>query len=274
MRFDNVTFLSALECYIENQKLAKSLFGSIETWTIHSATTNAIFILYGVLCKNHVSTEMTTNLIQSLSFIKNYEFNNESLKCAVYYYYCEDKRYNRTSYYWNTRMYWEIYSNTSWMLNQALFRRICGHISEWNVSNVTDMSNLFSHNMALVDEDLGQWNVSRVKNMNCLFQGAENFCADLSKWDVGSVTNMGNMFDGAIAFNCLIGIWNIRSLCNARYMFYDTRIEKEYGYPIDERRVVFYSLYVSDSYRQEWFRMCYHFDITFSYERLTIAQYI
>ena len=55
-----------------------------------------------------------------------------------------------------------------WYTNRAEAEKLCGNISDWDVSSVTDMSYLFSEK--------------------------ENFNDDISKWDVSNVTNMKFMF--------------------------------------------------------------------------------
>ena len=73
----------------------------------------------------------------------NYKFNNETLKLAV-------KEYLRDE--------------------RSTIRKY-GHISEWGVSNVT--------------------------NMRSMFKDAESFNGDLSKWNVSNVTDMRSMFEWA-----------------------------------------------------------------------------
>merc|ERR1711959_309559 len=71
----------------------------------------------------------------------------------------------------------------------------------WDVSNVADMSYMFSFNSHF-NGDLSKWDVSKVKNMGSMFFAqldGSKFNGDLSKWDVSSVTDMRSMFDGAFA---------------------------------------------------------------------------
>ena len=64
-----------------------------------------------------------------------------------------------------------------------------GPIGAWDVSRVTDMSDMFRHGR-LFDEDISKWDVSSLQNMNGMFWGASWFNGDLSKWDVSRVTDM------------------------------------------------------------------------------------
>jgi surface protein len=89
-----------------------------------------------------------------------------------------------------------------------------GHISRWNTSHVTDMSQLFGDyygngNSRWFNDDIGGWDVSRVTNMAGMFEGAESFNQDIGGWDVSRVKNMRNMFLGAESFNQDISGWDV-----------------------------------------------------------------
>jgi surface protein len=68
-------------------------------------------------------------------------------------------------------------------------------VSDWDVSNVTSMNNMFRSCVNL-EKIIGieDWDVSNVKNMQDMFRGCEAFNQDLSKWDVSKVTNKSCMF--------------------------------------------------------------------------------
>ena len=57
------------------------------------------------------------------------------------------------------------------MAKNRLLERV-GHISDWDVSRVTDMSELFSE-MELFNDNLNDWNVSNVTSMNYMFYNAK-----------------------------------------------------------------------------------------------------
>ena len=73
-----------------------------------------------------------------------------------------------------------------------------GPIGEWDVSRVTDMSNLFKNKKAF-NSDISKWDVSSVTNMYAMFLGATSFNHDISKWDMSNA-NTRAMFFHAKAF--------------------------------------------------------------------------
>jgi surface protein len=81
-----------------------------------------------------------------------------------------------------------------------------GEISEWDVSNVTNMRALFLGATSF-NQPLNKWNVSNVTNMSYMFNGATSFNQPLNKWDVSNLTNMEYMFSGATSFNLPLHEW-------------------------------------------------------------------
>ena len=78
-------------------------------------------------------------------------------------------------------------------------------IGTWCVSQVTDMSWLFSDKTTF-NEDLSGWDVSSVTNMWVMFSYS-GFNQDISDWDVSSVTDMTRMLYGATSFNQDLCAW-------------------------------------------------------------------
>ena len=96
-----------------------------------------------------------------------------------------------------------------------------GAMPDWDVSNVTDMSEAFGGVATTFNADLSSWDVSSVTDMRQMFISAIGFNGDLSSWDVSSVTDMSNMFRNARVFNQDIGSWDVSSVTTMGYMFYD-----------------------------------------------------
>ena len=66
-----------------------------------------------------------------------------------------------------------------------------------DVSDITDMSELFKGLQHLRNVKIDKWNVSKVTDMSDMFYGCKLLEADLSGWDVSNVTSMKGMF-----YNC------------------------------------------------------------------------
>jgi len=110
-------------------------------------------------------------------------------------------------------------------------------ISSWDVSNVTNMSNMFrrdnitlpaeddicsgglAYHEGRFNKDISKWDVSNVTNMSGMFFKAVRFNQDISKWDVSNVTDMSNMFVGANAFHYDLGSWDVSKVTNTSGMF-------------------------------------------------------
>jgi surface protein len=108
-------------------------------------------------------------------------------------------------------------------------------IGNWDVSRVTNMSNLFS-GLESFNEPLNDWNVSNVTNMTSMFDGATSFNQPLDRWNVSNVRNMRNMFNGASSFSQNPN-WNIGPNVNTANMFRGTPLERELNPETDLQRV-------------------------------------
>ena len=64
-----------------------------------------------------------------------------------------------------------------------------GLIQDWDVSQITDMSQLFL-DLEKFNEPIGAWNVSKVTNMSHMFHGAKRFNQSIESWDTSGVTDM------------------------------------------------------------------------------------
>jgi surface protein len=87
------------------------------------------------------------------------------------------------------------------------------NIGGWDVSNVTNMSQMFYSDVAF-NQNISGWDVSSVTNMREMFYSAVNFNQNIGGWDVSSVTDMEGMFNAASDFNQNIGSWDISNVTN------------------------------------------------------------
>ena len=97
-----------------------------------------------------------------------------------------------------------------WTSDNAAAIATYGQINTWDVSGLTDFSQIFFSNSTF-DSDISSWDVSNATNMSGMFSGASSFNQDISSWDVSNVTNMVSMFLGGI-FNQRIDNWDVSSV--------------------------------------------------------------
>ena len=127
-----------------------------------------------------------------------------------------------------------------------------GDINTWDVSEITDMSELFKNGRLKQGQSLGGqtidttsfnsnisgWTVSAVTDMSSMFQGATLFNQDISAWKTNGTgmlegITLTNMFDGANAMLENTGVvvptyanWEMQSICFRG----DTQIKTSDGY--------------------------------------------
>ena len=95
-----------------------------------------------------------------------------------------------------------------------------GDIEYWDVSNVTDMSNMF-YNADAFNQPLADWDVSNVTDMSYMFYNADAFNQPLADWNVSNVTDMSYMFYNTDAFNQPLADWNVSNVTDMSSMFYN-----------------------------------------------------
>ena len=95
-----------------------------------------------------------------------------------------------------------------------------GDISQWDVSNVTNIKLLF-WNQSSFNQPLNGWNVSNVTDMKWMFENASSFNQSLNDWNVSNVEDMWGMFLSATSFNQPLNKWNVSNVENMYGMFAD-----------------------------------------------------
>ena len=103
-------------------------------------------------------------------------------------------------------------------------------ISDWNVSNVTDMSGMFYGCKKLKSiGDLSKWDVSKVENMERTFYCCYELesVGNLSKWDVSKVESMISMFANCKTITSVgdLSNWDVSNVKYASYMFHNSGIK-------------------------------------------------
>ena len=96
------------------------------------------------------------------------------------------------------------------------------NVSNWDTSNVTNMSNTFSHCELLTSVDVSKWNTSKVTNMEGMFVGCNLLASvDVSKWNTSKVTDMASMFSGCGTLRSIdVSKWNTSNVTDISGMFF------------------------------------------------------
>ncbi len=99
-------------------------------------------------------------------------------------------------------------------------------VSNWDVSNATNMNRMFEGTQNLRELDVSKWNVSNVTNMSAMFLGAFNVREfDVSNWDVSNVTNMNSLFRNLNILEELdVSNWDVSSEAHIGSMFASTSL--------------------------------------------------
>ncbi len=105
-----------------------------------------------------------------------------------------------------------------------------GGFRDMNTSRITSMNWLFGYGKATSLDGLEKWDVSNVTDMGDLFyNGGNGYITDisaLSRWDVSNVTSMGYMFCGhKVADVTPLTGWNVRNVDDYRNMFAHNRVD-------------------------------------------------
>ena len=128
----------------------------------------------------------------------------------------------------------------AWLSDATAAEAAYSHISTWETSGVTDMSNLFSSSSnsgaEFFNEDIGAWDTSGVKSTLHMFRGARAFNRNISGWSVHKVGSMYGMFRGANAFNQDIGGWAVDSVSAMDAMFRGAKsFNQDLGWCVDAK---------------------------------------
>ena len=97
-------------------------------------------------------------------------------------------------------------------------------ISKWNTKNVTSLSHMFYKSPLTIMPDMSKWDTSNVKNMKAMFSECEYICElpNISNWNTSKVIDMSDMFKCCLSLESLpdISKWDTSNVKNMSYMFY------------------------------------------------------
>ena len=126
---------------------------------------------------------------------------------------------------------YKYYPKTKEELKEIINKRILKEgtkvdLNDIDVSEITDMARLFIY--LDFNGDISNWNVSNVNNMGNMFDGCKSFNQDISSWDVSNVTDMSFMFNGCHNFNQDISSWDVSKVKYKVDIFGKCPIEDKY----------------------------------------------
>ena len=97
------------------------------------------------------------------------------------------------------------------------------NVSNWDTSNVTNMSNTFSHCELLASVDVSKWNTSKVTDMASMFSSCGTLRSiDVSKWNTSNVTDISSMFFSCGSLHSVdITGWDTSKVTNMTRLFFN-----------------------------------------------------
>ena len=81
-------------------------------------------------------------------------------------------------------------------------------VRRWNTDAKSHLTLRYGH--------IHEWNVSQITNMSELFRGMKHFNENISNWDVSNVKDMSFMFFGATSFN--MPLWGSNTRLRSRHV--------------------------------------------------------
>jgi surface protein len=86
----------------------------------------------------------------------------------------------------------------------------------------------FCNSLKNLNGSIENWNISQVTDLSFMFSGCSSFNVNLNNWNVSNVKNMESMLSGATIFNKPVNNWNVSNVIN----FYSLFLQTNFNSPI------------------------------------------
>ncbi len=94
-----------------------------------------------------------------------------------------------------------------------------GSFSKWDVSSVTNMTNMFFGCFNFLGNGIEYWDVGNCTNFYQIFFAVHDLEAPIGVWDMSSATNIGGMFRSNNRFNQDIDAWDVSNVQQFSHVF-------------------------------------------------------
>ena len=194
-------------------------------WDITESSTQENKV-YGYLVDS--GEKSGSNILYNLYIVSNYKIFAPSNCENIFSFYGFDKRYRRISNLiqidFNNNFNTSNVTDMSYMFSKCTSLTSLD-LSSFNTSNVTSMEDMFEYCSSLTSLDLTKFDTSNVTNMSDMFLKCSSLTSlDLTKFDTSNVTNMGWMFNSCLSLTGLdLSSFNTSNVTDMCQMFEDCK---------------------------------------------------
>ncbi|MBQ1584765.1 MAG: BspA family leucine-rich repeat surface protein, partial [Muribaculaceae bacterium] len=188
----------------------------LERYYTFNSTTGVLALLWGEFNKdNKWGSEVTSSAVTRVTATDEVSFTGDCSELFSNFTNCTSMDLGNV----NT----DALNNTFRMFDKCLSLLSLEGISDWDVSNVTNMIAMFRDCWSLSSLDLSDWNTANVTNMSSMFAGSGSLTTIYvgTGWNTESVTSTSYMFQGCSSLQSLdLSGWNTANVTDMQYMFY------------------------------------------------------
>ena len=125
---------------------------------------------------------------------------------------------------------WDVSNVTDIKYCFGFCKKFNGDLSGWNLSEAEDISFMFKNCYEFEGKGLENWNISKAETARGMFMNCTKFNCNISKWNPKNVNDSCYMFDGCAHFNQDLSNWNMQNVhrvLDCEDMFYACPLEND-----------------------------------------------